>query len=335
MSALHAVAHQRVGAGTVISKSAEDVEGLIDELREMLGPAWARVVVWLRDNNAVGVVEERIRRGDFEGALGGLVDAASWFASEVGASEKYAARHASARLSQALDTLIDFDESNARAVRAFQSTRVRLVGDVSREQRDAIRTVITDGITRGDNPRAIARDVRWSIGLTDYQSNIVLNFRRELESGQWAKASSRELIDGRWIRTFDRLRRDGGRLTDAQITAMVNKYSDNWVAFRSEVISRTEGLRAAHAGSHNAYEQAIQNGRLLPDELERTWRHGPVRRHSRDGHVKMNGQRRPWGVPFDNPLTGAQLMYPCDPNAPIRETAQCTCVEVVRIRRRN
>lgn len=314
-------------------KAIANQRELAEALQRKLGVAWARMVAWLRDQNALKMVESRLNVGDFDGALGGIIDAASWFASELGAAKNYSAHAASRWIGGELNQLITFDETNERAVAATARARVDLMREVTQQQRAVVRDMVTDGIGRGDNPRVVAQDIRYTIGMTDYQARIVRNFRRELETGEWGAAGSRELIDGRWMRTFERLRRDGGQLTQTQINAMVSRYADNWVAFRAENIARTEGLRAAHGGHHEAFAQAIDNGKLDPEDLVRTWRHGPRRKHSREGHVKMSGQEQPWGKPFVNPITGNALMYPCDPNAPIEETAQCTCIEVVRIRR--
>jgi hypothetical protein len=321
----------RVYPTSRILKSVTDMRDLAEQLQTKLGSAWPRIVAWLRDNNNLSEVQRRIEIGDYEGALTGITDAAAWFSTEVGAATKYAAQSAAKVIDTNLDRLITFDETNYRAVRAMEGARTDLLVQVSNDQRNTVRSTIAEGLARGENPRVIAGDVRMSIGLTDSQRQYVTNFRRELENGQWTQAMGRELADGRWQRTFERLSRDGGTLTDSQITAMTNKYSDNWVAFRAENIARTEGLRAAHVGSHAMYEQAIEAGKLSADELERTWRHGPKRKHSRAGHVSMNNQKRMWGEAFLNPLTGNTLMHPLDPEAPVGETASCTCIEIVRI----
>jgi len=54
---------------------------------------------------------------------------------------------------------------------------------------------------------------------------------------------------------------------------MTNRYSDNWVTFRSETIARTEGLRAAHVGHHMAFDQAVETGVIAAEDLIREWRH--------------------------------------------------------------
>jgi len=59
-------------------------------------------------------------------------------------------------------------------------------------------------------------------------------------------------------------------------------------------------------------------------EVEKTWHHsGKVK--GRAGHKLMDGQRRPMGEKFLNPLTGAELLYPRDPAASAKEAINCEC----------
>lgn len=324
-------AGETVWVPTVAKAGVMTMADLVEEVQRRLGTSWPRMVAWLRAQNGLSMVRDRIEQGDLEGALGGLTDAASWFATEVNAAQKYAAFNASRDLERHVDTLLTFDESNERAVHALRQSRIEDIAEVSQGARDTVRSVISDGLTRGANPLEVARDVKWTIGLTDAQAQYVLNFRAELQRGDWAAARSRALADGRWDRTFDRLADGRGPpLTQAQQDAMVNRYSDNWVAFRAETIARTEGLRAAHVGQHMMYEQAIESGKVDGEDLTRQWLHGPRRKHSRDGHVAMHKQTRPWGEAFLNPVTGKTLMHPGDPEAPLSETANCTCAETIR-----
>ena len=302
------------------------------ELERKLGPAWARIVVWLRERNDLSDVAAAIRRGDYEGAVSGLVDAAERFAGELRGANHVAAQRTVEWLEGETNRLVTFDETNIRSVRAMQSMRLDAIRQVTEDQRTTIRNTIADGLARGENPYVIAKDVKLSIGLTDYQRGIVTNFRRELETGQWGKAMNRELIDGRWTKKLQRLQRDGGGLAPAEIQSMVNKYSDNWVGFRSENIARTEGLRAAHRGYDTAIKNAVDNGTVQGEEFERKWNHKKHGQNWRQFHASMNGQTVGLYEPFMSGL-GNQLMYPCDPNAPIEETANCTCVVSTRMKR--
>jgi hypothetical protein len=299
------------------------------ELERRLGPAWARIVAWLRDSNQLDEVEKRLRDGNYDAVVQGITDAAQAFAANANDANIQAAQKASEWLSEQSDSLVTYDQTNMYAVRAHRDSNVKLIREIADDQRQTIQDVLREGITRGDNPRVIAQDIRYSLGLTRHQRQIVTNFRRDLETGDWQRARARQLIDGRWSRTFDRLARDGGRLDQKSIDRMVSKYSDNWVGYRAEAIARTEGLRAAHRGYDNAIKQAVDNGAVQSDAFERTWNHKKHGQDFRWFHATMNQQKRGLYEPFISGR-GNTLMYPCDPDAPPEETIHCTCVVSTR-----
>ena len=55
---------------------------------------------------------------------------------------------------------------------------------------------------------------------------------------------------------------------------MVERYRERYVKYRAEVIGRTEALRAVHAGNYEGYLQAIDEGAINREELQRTVDHG-------------------------------------------------------------
>jgi hypothetical protein len=302
---------------------------LSDELRRRLGPTWLRIVAYLREHNAIDDVANAIRVGNYDGAIVGITEAAAHWGDAVVAAQQIAGQQASSWLGDQLDQLVSFDRTNHAAVAAMNEARVDAIRAVTNDTRETVRSIITDGVANGDNPRVIARDVREVIGLTPAQAGYVDNFRSELERGDWSAAGSRELIDGRWQRTFDRLARDGTELAPAQIDTMVQRYTDNMVTWRAETIARTEGLRAAHSGYQQGFQQAVNDGRVESHELIQTWKHTNHGRYARVDHERMNNQQRPFGVPFLSG-SGALLMFPCDPDAPPGETINCRCIVTTR-----
>jgi hypothetical protein len=315
---------------TKAARSAVSMRDLAAQLEEMLGPAWARSVAWLRNANKLADVEARIAVGDYTGALQGITDAARLFATEVGAAQNIAARHAADWLGNEADRLVAFDQTNVNAVAAVARTRTDLIRAITEDQRASVTGAIRDGIEAGSNPKEIARDVRMSVGLTDGQRQIVQNLRNELEAGRFNAAADRELIDGNSSRTLERLARDGGALTNTQIDAMTDRYAANMSAWRSQTIARTEGLRAAHIGHQTMFQQAVDDGVIAGADLVQRWNHKKIGRHWRRGHARMHGQERAFGDAFVNPDSGEQLMHPLDPDAPAEETINCRCVVSTR-----
>lgn len=299
---------------------------LLDLVEKHLGSEWLDVVRYLRQKNQLEDVAARIEAGDPEGAIQGVEDAAAKYATAIDAAYREAGTQEAAWLDDQVETaLIRFDQANPYAVKWAEQNQLDLVRGLTEEQRQTIRQVLTEGIKRGDNPLTVARDLRESIGLTPQQEQWAQNYRRALEQGDWSDALGREMSDGRTDRTVARLQRDGGAMTQEQIDTAVSRYRDNLHQLRAETIARVESQRALHEGTEEALRQAIASGDVEADSLVREWNHAGGGRHSRPGHVEMDGDQQPVGQPFTNPITGAQLRYPGDPDAGGAETVNCRC----------
>jgi hypothetical protein len=85
---------------------------------------------------------------------------------------------------------------------------------------------------------------------------------------------------------------------------------------RTDIISRTETMRASNAGSFELFrDYGAQQKEWLATADERT----------RDAHRSASGQVRPMDQPFD--VGGYHMMYPGDSSlgAPLSQIAQCRC----------
>ncbi len=289
----------------------------------------------LLDENPLDRIEAAVASG--ADPIVGLIDAAWRFAAgEFGAyfaGGQQTAKWIGAQLRRVEKREPVFDASDPVAVQWAQQAKLDQVREITDEQRILIRDSLIKGARTGANPRVIAKEIRASIGLTEYQSRIVDNYRRELESGgrEYIAAMQRELSSGVSDRVIAAAARDGRALTPAQIETAVDRYRANWIAMRSEAIARTEGLRIAHQATADAYQQAIERGDLDPGQIKQEWltSHLPNVRHT---HQPMDRQVRAYGEPFTTGA-GVLLRYPCDPAAPIKETANCACVVVTRVNR--
>lgn len=215
--------------------------------------------------------------------------------------------------------MIDFDMTNIRAVDIMRRNRLEFVAEFMREQRDATRLAIVDGMSRGLNPRDQARLFRESIGLTSRQQQAVVNYRSLLETNSSASLT-RRLRDRRYDRSVMRAVETGKPLTPETIDRMVQRYNDRYIKYRSEVIARTESLSSVHQGNHRMYEQAFEEGVLDPEKTIRKW-HTARDPRVRDTHWSMGGQERKVGEPFHS-RAGVPLMYPGDRGAPAKERIQ-------------
>ena len=87
---------------------------------------------------------------------------------------------------------------------------------------------------------------------------------------------------------------------------------------RAQLIARTEMVQASNTGIVQGYQlSGVRRMKWLSYQDDRSGR----------GHDKMLGQIREIGRPFVAP-DGTELMYPGDPNAPIRHTANCRCTVI-------
>ena len=232
------------------------------------------------------------------------------------------------------DLVISFDQTNARAVRVMQENQLRLVREFTEAQRRATNQAMLRGMQEGLNPRAQARAFRDSIGLTQTRERWVDNYRRNLSELD-SRALGRELRDRRFDRTVRRAIDDGKPLSQAKIDKMVERYRERMLKYRSEVIARTEALKATHQGVGEMYDQAIEAGELDPRQLIAIWNTAGDERvrdfstGAQTSHASMHNQERMHGEPFTSGA-GNTAMFPGTFGIAM-EDIQCRCVRSMRI----
>jgi hypothetical protein len=207
------------------------------------------------------------------------------------------------------------------------STRIR---EIDQTTRDTIRQVLQRGLTAGDDPFAIARQIRGSIGLTRRQEAAVSNYERMLRALD-PEALERKLRDRRSDGSVGRAIANDKALTDAQIRSLVDRYRDRYVKYRANVIARTESIRAVQGAQWELFQDMINKGQIDIRQVRRTWI------NTNDGHVRNSHvqipQMNPRGVgqaeTFASPL--GPVLYPGDPSALAANTIQCRCAVFARI----
>lgn len=293
------------------------LKDLAEDLEPRLRRQFLEAIESVHQASTLARIEEAIRNGNPEEAFRAARAGALSFSTAWSEAFTAAASVAGARIGLA------FDRVNVRAVEAMRANQLRLVREISEGQRSLFREVLTEGVQAGINPRAIAREFRDAIGLTDRQYQAVANYRRLLERNNLS-ALTRQLRDRRFDGAFRRAVEDGGGLSARQIELMVSRYRDRYIKYRSEVVARTEALRAANEGSNQLFRQAVAEGTLERGQLERRWNTAKDER-VRGTHARMHGQVRALDEPFTTGA-GVALMFPGDPEGPPAETIQCRCV---------
>lgn len=211
--------------------------------------------------------------------------------------------------------------------RTMTATRVR---EIDQSIRDTVRQVLQRGLTAGDDPLTIARQIRGAVGLTKQQEAAVSNYERMLRE-QDREALDRQLRDRRSDRTIDRAIRGDKPLTEAQIRSLADRYRDRYVKYRANVIARTESIRAVQGAQWELFQDMINRGQIDARQVRRTWV------HTGDGHVRNSHLQIPSMNPrgvgqsetFTSPL--GPILYPGDPSATAANTIQCRCAVFARI----
>ena len=235
-----------------------------------------------------------------------------------------------------------FDVRSASAEAWLRTHSSRLVTEMTTEALNGIRNTLTAGMTDGLNPRRVALDivgridpttgrrVGGIIGLTTGQQTWVARARTELQALDSAYFN-RALRDRRFDGIVRQAIKTGQPLTSDQVDRLISRYADRVLAYRGEMIARTEALQSLNQAQYEAYQQAIDMGAISASAISKIWRtagDGPTPEgRTRHTHWEMEGQRRDFEEAFVSPA-GGQMLYPghIGLDAPAREIINCRCV---------
>lgn len=238
--------------------------------------------------------------------------------------------------------IVRFDARAPLAEQWLGRDSSRWITRLTEEQQQVARNFLEAGMVRGDNPRTVALDLVGRIdpqlgrrtngllGLSLPQEQAWRNARLALSSPEtMAQFLNNKLRDHRYDPWIEKALRDGVPLTPEQQQLMLQRYSDRLLKHRGDTVARTEMMAALHAGTRQAYQEAIDAGHITKEEIKRTW-DSTGDRKVRSSHEYLDGQE----VGFDEPYvteSGVQIMFPGDPTAPVSEIANCRCNELYRI----
>jgi len=327
-------------------------EELFDGFDERLKAAFLDAIADIRDNITLRVVVERLEKGDIGGAIDAMhLDADAFAKLELAIVEAYNSGGQATvdnlpRLTdpQGNRVVFRFGVRNLEAERWLSDHSSQLVTRIVDDQRAAIRTALTDGLERGQNPRTTALNVigrisRQSnrreggiIGLTAAQERYVASARQELASGDpeaLAHYLTRRRRDKRFDRTVAKAIREEKPLPPEMVAKITGRYADGLLQLRGEMIGMNETMTALHTARHDAIAQQIASGKLVASDVRKVWKHTPQER-PRLHHVAMNGKSVAWGEQFVLP-NGVSLDYPHSPDAPASETLFCKCQYSIKI----
>lgn len=294
-----------------------------------LGTRFIQLVRAIQSNYVISEIRSALEDGRTAAASRIVRDNVVDFASELSAGFRGAAgvelsiiNAALGRTTRAL--AIGFDAGDPEAAKLMRSSELEFISNFTTGQVQSTRQALTRSLRAGWGTQKTARAIRDSMGLTPYQEQIVSNYREGLED-QDSDVLNRMLRDRRFDGQIENAFENEEPLGAKSIDRMVEAYRQGWIRFRAETIARTETLKAVSQARHEALRQASESAGFDTDTVRRTW-NATLDDRTRDTHADMDGQTV---VGMDTPFessSGAQLLYPGDPDAPPEEIINCRCV---------
>lgn len=319
-----------------VEDPASRLNRLVDQQEERIAQIFRTAIASLKDELDLDELATLLEQGRVNEAIDRLKYAADALGAASNVAFVTSGQSTAEFLSGANVGRILFDQVNLNAVAAMQASRLSLIREFTAEQLRATSRALVAGVEGGSNPIAQARNFRDSVGLTGKQWEWVANYRAALERvgvdpSAAQDALGRQLRDKRSDRTVLAAAAANRKLPKEKIDLMVSRYADRWVKHRAQVIGRTEAMRAVNQGNEETYRQAIAAGTIRAEQLSREWR-TRLDTRERKTHRFLNGQKRGWGEVWVT--ENGVLRYPGDPEAPGKETIQCRCAILTRIRQR-
>jgi hypothetical protein len=289
-------------------RSEGDAEALASKLEPELAKAILDAFVKQQGKADVDAIITALEAGDVGKVLELLDLPASIAAFEGVTSSLHTGANAAGAMAAAQVALqvkgvsFAFNSLNPRLITWLQTYSLRLIRQISDGTREGIRQYLTQGMKDGKNPKAVARQIKGIIGLTDKQAQAVYNYRKELETfhlkrsaGSWGLGNKIDQVNGtqvlrpgedgspldgigqRRLRDFrydgqlKRALESGKPLKPEQIDKMVAAYQRKYLAYRSRTIARTEAIRTTNMGIQDAWQQALDKGVVKEDLTRKKW----------------------------------------------------------------
>lgn len=215
-----------------------------------------------------------------------------------------------------------------------------LVKNISNEAKKVVQEQVKINMIAGRNPVKTARDIRDAIGLSVPLLQAVDRYKKALESGdvtflrEMLNDSRNNLRDHRFDNQLIALVENRKtNIPQATIDKMVRRYTERLIKYRSEVIARTESLRALSMAEYESIIEANKMGSLNSD-LRRFWIHAKDER-VRIAHIEIP-KLNPHGVAVDEPFRTplGLLKYPRDIDGMPQNVINCRCTLGYRIVKR-
>ncbi len=322
------------------------LQNLAAEWEEALAREWLDAIRSITSAVVLKDLIAELERGNLEAAMRMLDIQPERFARfEVGILQAYNAGGVAAV--NGLPTLRSPDGNrvsfswgvrNLPAEQAMRQHAAGLVDSLVGEQLTSVRSVLVDGLSRGQNPRQTALGLvgkinrrtgfreGGSIGLTPSSVQTLDKVYAGLRAGD-AHAMrdylGYALRDKRFDGHVRRALEQGGTVPADAVDRIVTAYSNRALKYRADNLALTETNIALTQSKMDAFQQQIDAGKLEAGDVVKTWGRS-ISKEKRADHLAMVGV----SVPFDQLFVlpdGTQCTGPHDPNLPAHHLVGCKC----------
>lgn len=332
-----------------------DVQKLLDKLSDSIQEAILKSIADLKSDVRIKDVVEAIQQGKIAEVLRLLnLDESYFVPLDRAIRDAYllsgadAMSKAAAGFPRASRFAVRFEGRSAENEAWMRERSSEKIVEIISSTREAVRSVLTNGLAEGRNPRSVALDligridgasrVRTGgvIGLHSQFAGYVESARQELESLDVSRLANYLGRVRRPVRYDGAIRRaiESGRGVPADTRdRILASYSDSLLRLRAETIARTEATATLNAARHATYQQLSRDGRLEDRDVTRRWRSAGADGRTRETHTAMHDQIVVGLTePFLSP-SGARLMHPGDTSlgAGADEIVNCRCYEEIRV----
>ena len=240
-----------------------------------------------------------------------------------------------------------FNIRNERVEQQLKNYSNEFVTNISDEVKETLRVMLSDGMSKGANPRDTALNIVGRInplskkreggviGLSSNQARWSLNARRYLENLD-EKYFELGLRDKRFDSLVRKAIAERRKLTKEDIDRLIVSYNNKALKYRADAIARTETMQSINRGEWAAIEEGIENGYFKSKQIKKWWSDAHDGR-TRKTHFQLGKKyNRDNAIPYEEAFvtkTGEKLMYPGDKSlgASPREIIHCRCKAVYKI----
>lgn len=320
---------------------------LLERYGRLVADAFFRALDDLRSNAEFQRVMAAIENRDIEAALDALhidPEALNEIADRLrdahAESGKAATDLMPSRRPDGTALVVRFDGRNPEAEAWLSRHSSDLITRLSAEQRQVVRTSLSEAMERGVHPRQAALDIVGRVnratgkreggvlGLSAPQERYVASARDELASADPAALKhylTRTRRDRRFDRSVTKAIREGKPVHPAIAAKALTAYERRLLKLRGETIGRVETMTSLQRAKFEAYRQAIASGKVAENTITKVWRSaGDFRvRHT---HRSLNAESVRFAEAFRSP-SGALMRFPMDTSmgAGADEIVGCRC----------